>query len=542
MIPGYFVNLAKMPLTPNGKLDRKALPEPVKKAGEGFIGPRDSLEENLTEIWSGILGIDKDFISMDASFFELGGHSLKANVLISKIYKELNAIIPLTAIFLKPRLMDIAEHIRDSEKYKEFRDAIPLAEIYPMPRVIELAGQLKDTARQEFAFIEPVEKKEYYALSSAQARLYVMQHMDPASTAYNLPVILKLEGEVHEEKLENSFRGLIKRHESLRTSFETIDDEPVQRVHDNVEFEIEYKDLFMGEQGQTRPFGGEGQLSFIRPFDLSKAPLMRVGLVRIEENKYELVVDMHHIITDGVSMGVLVKEFISLYKGESLLLLRLQYKDYSEWQKREIVEQKGESILRQEAYWLKEFEIETPVLDLPIDYPKPKVQGFEGRGERFIVDDKDAQALRVFAREKGATLYMLLLSIYNIFLARITHQEMIVVGTPTAGRVHSDLEGIIGMFVNTLALKNEPAGEKTIGEFLIEVREKTLQAFANQEYQYEDLVKRTAASRDMGRNPLFDTMFVYQDLDISKVEIPGLKATPHEYERDTSKFDLTLEC
>ncbi|MDQ1355503.1 MAG: hypothetical protein QG657_5813, partial [Acidobacteriota bacterium] len=376
MIPSYFVRLEKIPLTSNGKVDRKALPKSPLNVGEKYTAPREAVETKLAAIWSEVLSRDllhlyqlQTSIGIDDNFFQLGGHSLKATILIAKIHKAFNVKIPLTEIFKRPTIRAFSDYI-------------------------------KAAAGEKYTRIEPLEKKEYYPLSSAQKRLYFLQAMEETGTEYNMPQLLNLEGKIDRERLEDTFVKLLQRHESLRTSFATVGDEPVQRIHENVEFEIEYKNCnlstdytdYTDEKDNTIHHSSfmntphHSIRSFIRPFDLSKAPLMRVGLLKEDDEKNLLMVDMHHSITDGVSLGILVKEFLSLYRGELLPPLRLQYKDFAGWQNREVVEQKGESILRQEAYWIKEFESGAPVLDLPIDYPKPKVKGFEGRGERFIVD------------------------------------------------------------------------------------------------------------------------------------------------------------
>ncbi|MCP5055054.1 MAG: amino acid adenylation domain-containing protein, partial [bacterium] len=276
---------------------------------------------------------------------------------------------------------------------------------------------------------------------------------------------------------------------------------------------------------------------FIRPFDLARAPLIRSGLIRMPDGNHTWMIDMHHIISDGTSMGVLVNEFISFYEGRDVPQPRLQYKDYSQWENRE-----DRGIREQEAFWLKEFEAEVPVLNLPLDYSRPKVQRFEGAALNFEAGATTIHALRELALERGTTLYNVLLAVYTIFLSIISNQETIVVGTPTAGRRHADLEQIIGMFVDTLALKNEPRGEKTFHSFLAEVKRKTLDTFANQDYHYEDLVEKVMVSRDAGRNPLFDTMLVLQNMEVTTIRIPGLKLEPVPFNRNISKFDLTLLC
>jgi amino acid adenylation domain-containing protein len=534
MIPSSFIRLQSMPLTPSGKIDRKALPGPEIKVGDDYTAPGSEIEKRLTEIWSEILGIEKNLIGINSNFFKLGGHSLKAARLIARIDRELNV-------------------------------KMPLAQIFRTLTIKRLAKFIEDAAKEKFSPIKTAEEKEYYPLSSAQKRLFVLQQMEPGNTGYNMPVTLILEGVLDRTKLEDTFLRLIRRHESLRTSFELIEEEPVQRVHDDVEFEIEYYSAKRTAQSAERKEESYAPCAmrctstiknFIRSFDLAQAPLLRVGLIKSPHTptalrghpskegkggKYLLMIDIHHIVSDGTSMGGLVNEFMVLYKGNELSGLRLQYKDYAEWEKSE---QEREAARQQQAFWLQEFGIQEdiPVLELPFDYMRPKVQGFEGSTLNFEIDGKNTRALRALALEEGATLFMVLLSLYNIFLSKLSGQEVIVVGTPTEGRPHADLGQVIGMFVNTLPLKNYPVGAKNFKEFLKEVKEKTLEAFENQDYQYEALVNTLVVNRDTSRNPLFDTMFILQNLEIPEMEIPGLTLKPWEYERTTSKFDLTFEC
>jgi amino acid adenylation domain-containing protein len=521
MIPPFFVELERIPLTPNGKLNRKLLPEPeIGVLTANFEAPRNPMEKRLAEEWKEILEVDR--IGIDGHFFQLGGHSLKAIILISRLNK--------------------AFHVN-----------VPLMEIFRTPTIRGLSAYIKSKKEGLFTSIEPVEEKDYHALSSAQKRLYILHQMDEDSTSYNMPYALRLEGEVNKNELEVIFLGLIARHESLRTSFRMLDGVPVQRIHDNIEFEIEYYqvEVKVEEEEGTRglpPLSGEtaargSQIetapisSFIRPFDLSRPPLLRVGLVRQEEQEYLLMVDMHHIISDGISRRLLAKEFMALTAGKNLPPLRLQYKDFSEWQNQEA---QREAQIKQKAYWKKQLQGEIPVLDLPCDYSRPTMQRFEGSAVPFAIDQEEVKALRSLALAEGMTLYMILLAIYYILLTKLSNQEDILVGTPTAGRHHADLQQIIGMFVNTLVLRNYPSGDKTYIELLREVKERSLQAFENQDYPYEELVEKVAITRDTSRNPLFDTMFVVQNMEIPKLEIPGLKLTLHEHPFDNSKFDITL--
>ncbi|HLP62056.1 MAG TPA: amino acid adenylation domain-containing protein, partial [Candidatus Deferrimicrobium sp.] len=277
--------------------------------------------------------------------------------------------------------------------------------------------------------------------------------------------------------------------------------------------------------------------SFIRPFALSHAPLLRMGLLKLAQEKYMLLVDMHHIISDGMSTQVLVQDFSALYEGKNLPGINGHYKDYAEWQNREKVNKK---IRAQGDYWEKVYEGEIPVLDLPADYPRPVVKSFAGDSITFKIDHETFNALKVLALEMGATPYIVLLALYNVLLAKLSGQEEIIIGSPVAGRSHADLEKIIGMFVNTLAFRNYPSGEKRFIDFLEEVKEITLKGFENQEYPYEDLIEKIIVNRDVSRNPLFDTMFVLQNTGSQKIELPGLKLAPFAYENKTAKFDLVL--
>jgi amino acid adenylation domain-containing protein len=501
MVPAYFVTIDAVPFTSSGKINRAALPAPELLSGEDFVAPKSGTEKALAGIWSAVLGIEEETIGIDADFFKLGGQSLKATVIASRIHKAFDVEAPLTEIFVSSSIRELA-------------------------RYIDQAG------REAHVEIAAVESRQYYPLSSAQSRLYLLHlHMadEPGgAVAYNLPAMYRLEGAVDKERLEEVFKQLIRRHESFRTSFHMMGDTPAQVIHDDVSFNIHYP----GDSSD-----------FIRPFDLSRAPLLRVGLfsvssassaVKKEEETSVLMIDMHHIISDGTSAGVLLNEFMMLYGGGQLSHMPIRYIDYVLWQ------QERGSAGRGEAYWLEQFEGELPVLDLPYDYIRPAVQNFEGRIIPFRVDAASARSLNTIAQAEGATLFMVLLAIYNIFLSKAGGRETIVVGTPVAGRRHTGLESIIGMFVNTLALRNQPSGTRTFREFLASVKENTLNAFANQDYQYEELVEKLNVNRDTGRNPLFDTMFTLRNVAIPELRIPGLAIKPYDYESRISKFDLSL--
>ncbi|HLP59347.1 MAG TPA: condensation domain-containing protein, partial [Candidatus Deferrimicrobium sp.] len=490
MIPSYFVDLDNIPLTVSGKIDRNALPEPGIKVEGGYIAPRNDIEKTLAMTCAEVLAIAEDKIGIDADFFVLGGHSLKAAVMAAKVHKQLNIRIPLTVVFKNPTIRSLAQYITGA-------------------------------AVENYRAIDPVEKKEYYDLSSAQMRLYFLQQMEPNSLVYNVPSVIPLEEDVQKDILENAFRMLIKRHESLRTSFHMINNVPVQRVQDEVEFQIRYYDF------ESKITG------YIRAFDLSKAPLLYVCL----SGKKHLLVDLHHIITDGRSQQVLAQDFAALYKGEVLSPLRIQYKDFAHWQKSDKIKEK---IRQQEKFWLAELAGDLPVLEIPTDYPRPAIQSFAGDHLGFSFEN--IQALVEYARNRGVTLYMILLAVVNILLARLSGLEDIIIGTPVTGRTHPDLEKIIGMFVNTLALRNFPNGEKSFSHFLEELKEKSLQAFENQDYPFEELVQKIVVARDTGRNPLFDVMFALQNLDDPGTRENTGKSGEFGPALQTTKFDLSINA
>jgi tyrocidine synthetase-3 len=520
MIPSYFMHIDKIPITPNGKVDRRELPEPEFKSGSEYTAPRNIVEKKFVEIWSDILGIEKELIGIDRHFFEMGGHSLNATIMVSRIHKEFNIKMSLVDMFRNPTIRELSGHI----------------------------GQLSE---DKFSSIQSVEKKDYYLLSSAQKRLYILQQMETQSIAYNLHQMFSLEGECNKERAREAFIKLIGRHETLRTSFEIVKSEPVQRIYDKVELAIEYYNL----ENQAPPIMDKTQVTlgqelekqvitdFVRPFDLSKSPLMRVGLIRLMEDRHLLLVDMHHIISDGISNEILENDFIALYPGEELPSLRLQYKDYAEWQDQRH-RTGNQAVKGQEDYWLKQFPGEIPVLNLPTDYQRPPVQSFEGNNITFEIDKTETNAIKQLVSDEETTLYVVLLAIFYVLLSKISCQEDIIVGTDIAGRRHLDLESIIGMFVNTLALRNYPAGKKTFTQFLREAKERTLEAFENQDYQFEDLVDKVAVKRDTSRNPLFDVMFAFNDFTGRSAapgrRSPDLAFSHYKSETSTSIFDLIL--
>ncbi|WP_368236998.1 amino acid adenylation domain-containing protein [Bacillus velezensis] len=492
MMPAQFIEMSEWPVTPSGKLDRRALPAPGGAADrQAYTAPRNVTEMKLCALWEEVL--KNGPVGIRDHFFERGGHSLKATALVSRIAKE-------------------------------FGVQVPLQDIFARPTVEELASVIQDLEESPYEAIQPAQTQDTYPVSSAQKRMYVLQQLEDGGVGYNMPAVLELTGPLDRGRLEETFRRLVERHESLRTSFETgPDGEPVQRIHDSVPFQLDE---------------AESADAFVRPFCLEEAPLFRAALLKESDERHLLLTDMHHIISDGVSVNTLIKEFGELYAGRSLAPMRLQYKDYAVWQ-RSFQEEEGYQ--KQEAYWLKRLEGELPVLELPADKPRPAVRSFAGGSVSCTLDAETASGLHRIARDHGSTLYMVLLAAYNALLARLSGQEDIIVGSPIAGRPHKDLEPILGMFVNTLAIRTEPKGDKRFTDYLAEVRQAALEAYEHQDYPFEELVERIGVQRDTSRNPLFDVMFVLQNMEreslvLNKLHLAQAADTSHK----TAKFDATL--
>ncbi|AGN70717.1 hypothetical protein B2K_39560 [Paenibacillus mucilaginosus K02] len=502
MIPSYFVQLAELPLTTSGKVDRRRLPRPdaASSAGaeKGFIAPRNAVEAQLARLWQEVLGVER--VSIREDFFELGGHSLRAMTLISRIHQAMGAELPLRQLFLTPTVEGLAA-------------------------AVEAAGA------GTYEGLQPAPKQAYYPLTSAQKRLYVLQQLEGAELSYNMPAALKLTGRLDRTRLERALRAMIARHDVLRTSFAVVDGEPVQLVQEAVEFAVGYEEA---EEHQAE----ERIRAFLQPFDLAEAPLLRAAVIRLAAEEHLLLLDLHHIVSDGASMSLFVEEFTQLYAGRTPDPLRLQYKDYAVWQSEF---RRSGGYLKQRDYWLHQMEGSLPVLELPTDHPRPAVRRFAGDRVSFPLDGVLSEGLRQLARNSGATIHMVLLSAFSAFLARLTRQEEVIIGTPVAGRTHADLSGMIGMFVNTLALRTSPGGAKCFAGLLEEVKQTSLDALEHGDYPLEELIDEVVRERELSRNPLFDAVFVMQNTEAPRLELSGLSVEAYPASGSTAKFDLTLQ-
>ena len=502
MIPSYFVLLESMPFTPNGKINKNALPEPVVGSGKEYEAPRDKMEEILVEIWSDVLSIEKEKIGILDSFFDMGGHSINAIALMSKIYKNFNIKIPIGEIFKAPNIKGISLY-------------------------------LKKASTGKYSDIEKVEKKEYYPMSSQQKGLYFIQKFDPENISYNMSMVLSLREDIRRDKLEDVLKALIHRHEGLRTSFEIINDQPIQRIYNDVPFKIDYAEM-------TEEEAGVEIRSFKKPFDLNIAPLMRAKLIKLSTGKHFLLFGLHHIIIDAFSSNILMSDFMKLFskEDEQLPPLKLQYSDYSEWHHR--LSQSGE-LDKQEAYWLSRFSGELPLLKMVTDFPRPAEKILDGNRVSIKLDEGQTNMLRRYMRKSETTLYIFVLSVYTVLLSKYSRQDDIVVGSPISGRNHPDLYNILGLFANMLPMRNFPTENICYRDFLGNVKTNAIDAFENQDYQFTELVSKLNVSKDISRHPLFDVVLALNNTGSENIENKGFTFESYNYEFSGLKFDLLLD-
>ncbi|MEE1281872.1 MAG: amino acid adenylation domain-containing protein, partial [Acutalibacteraceae bacterium] len=490
MIPSYMMQIEVIPITKNGKLDKRALPDIESKTTREYIAPRTESEKVICEIFREILGAEK--VGINDGFFELGGHSLRATRLVNSIEVKLGAKVALKDVFLNTTPEQLAKIVDDSTD-------------------------------EEYVSIPKAEEKEYYPMSSAQRRTYLIQQMEPEAVTYNMSQSIKLKGEVYPEKLRSALQEMTDRHEILRTVFLTVDGECVQKILPKVEADFEY--VLESTQSDEEMYN-----KFVRPFDLSKAQNVRIKLVN--RNEYHLLlIDMHHIVSDGMSENTFTEELIALYNGEKLEPLTHQFKDYSEWMR-------TRDLSSQKEYWVNEFSDEIPVLDMPLDYTRPQMQSYNGASVNKVIDEEVSKSLNELSQKTGATPYMIFLSALMIMLGKYSRQEDIVVGSPISGRTHKDTEKMLGMFVNTLAMRGRPEGDKKYSDFLEEIKISCLKAYENQEYPFEELVENVDVNRDMSRSPLFDVMLVMQNNEETNGELSNIEMSDASSNSNIAKFDL----
>jgi len=517
MVPAFFVTLDELPLTANGKVDRRSLPEPLDPSRflelEAPAAPRTPTEEMLEGIWSEILGRER--IGVGESFFDLGGHSLSAIQAASRIRKAFDVELPLRTLFEEPTVAALARRI-DALQTQDEPQAPPLV---------------------------PVSRTGPLPLSFAQQRLWFLDQLDPGSAAYNVPSAVRLAGNLNVGALEAALSEIVSRHEALRTVFERgADGMPMQVVRPAEPVGLPVIDL--SRLGEESPEARRLALAeACRPFDLLRGPLLRVVLVKRGDREHDLLINMHHIVSDGWSLGVLVRELTALYAAFSagqpspLPPLPVQYADFAVWQRLWLT---GPVLEAELDHWRERLAGAPPALELPADRPRPAVQTFRGATLEFHLPDRLRVELIRFARQKRATLFMVLLAAFQTLLARLAGQEDVSVGSPIAGRTHTQTEGLIGFFANTLVLRTRLQGEPGLAGLLARVRETTIAAYAHQQVPFESLVERLHPERDLARTPLFQVMLALQSAPPGVLEAPGLRLEPLPVDSGTAKFELTL--
>ena len=516
MVPAAIVELPTFPLTPSGKVDRKALPLPGVAAKEtGFVPPRTDTERRLAELWSRTLGVER--VGVTDSFFELGGHSLLATRLVSQVRRAFEVELPLRAVFEAPTLEALARRVEES------------------PRLVSGAGAPPPLVARPGA--EPV-------LGFAQQRLWFLDRLQPGSTAYNIPYAMRLTGALDVAALERGLEAIVQRHEVLRTTFGEQDGQPVARVAARGQVSLGRVDLSgLPVESREVEVRRRAEEEARKPFVLSEGPLLRTALLRLGEAEHVLLVTMHHIVTDGWSTGIFVKELAALYgaftsgRPSPLAELPLQYADYARWQREWLTDGVLEAQL---GYWRQRLAGSPPVLNLPLDRPRPEVPEFRAGVHRLSLSQERVAPLVELARREGCSLFMVLLAGFQAVLGRWSGQDDIAVGTPVAGRTRAEVEGLIGFFVNTLVMRTEVGGAPTFRELLGRVREVALGAYAHQEVPFEKLVEELRPTRDLRYSPLFQVMLVLQNTPRARLELPGLTLNGLDVLHGSSKFDLNL--
>ena len=518
MIPSAFALLEAFPLLPNGKVDRQALPTPEEinsDRSETFVAPRTPVEEIIAGIWTEVLVVKQ--VGIHDNFFELGGHSILATQIVSRIRETLQVELMLRSLFESPTVAGLAAQI----------EAI-----------------LKDKQNLFIPPLLPRERNQEIPLSFAQQRLWFLSQLEPNSPAYNVNGAIKIQGAINIEALHYSINEIVKRHEVLRTQLIVVDGKAVQAIAPELVLPLPIINLH--ELTETEQANATQRLIFEetqRPFDLAIEPLLRVKLLSLSEQEHILLFTMHHIISDGWSKGVLIRELAAVYtdfvdnKPSTLPELPIQYADFALWQREWL---QGEQLQTHLDYWKQQLGGDLPILSLPTDRPRPAVQTFAGKTLSFVLPNSLTEELKSLSKQEGVTLFMTLLAGFKTLLYRYTGQADILVGSPIANRNRAEIENLIGFFVNTLVLRTDLSGNPSFRELLGRVREATLGAYAHQDLPFEKLVEELQPERNLSRTPLFQVMFAFQNAPTATLELPGLNIQTLEAESETAKFDLTL--
>ncbi|WP_438289008.1 non-ribosomal peptide synthase/polyketide synthase [Burkholderia pseudomallei] len=514
MVPAAYVRLAAWPLTPNGKLDRAALPAPDDEAyaRAEYEAPRGEHECKLAAIWRAVLQVER--IGRHDDFFELGGHSLLAVRAVTAMRDAFGSDTSLRDLFARPVLKDLAEHA-------------------------STAARARDAAIPKAARGEPA------PMSFAQQRLWFLARMGGLGDAYHMPIAVRLRGALDVDALQRALSRIVSRHDALRTTFALEGEQPVQRVHadDGAGLRLRIDDLRgCADAGARRARILAGQAS--EPFDLARGPLVRGALVREADDVHTLCVTIHHIVSDGWSIDVFCRELSELYRAfaggqpDPLPPLPVQYADYAAWQQRGIG---GATLHAQAEYWRDALAGAPTLLELPTDRPRPPQPDYAGATVGLALDAPLTAGLRALARRHGATLFMTVFAAWSVLLSRLSRQTDVVIGTPSANRGHAQIEGLIGFFVNTIALRVDLDGAPTVAELLARVKARTLAAQQHQDIPFEHVVERVQPARSLSHSPVFQAMFAWQHASRGEMRLEGLRAEPlDDAARTIAKFDLTL--
>ena len=518
MVPAAWVMLERFPHLPNGKVKRETLPAPEQfspDATASYVAPRTPLEEMLAALWSAVLGRER--VGIHDNFFEIGGHSLLATRVVARLREALRHEVSLRSLFEAPTVAGLARRLEGSLRGAEQRSVPPLTSA-PRPTPLPL--------------------------SFAQQRLWFLDQLEPGIPAYNMPFARRLRGTLRVNVLERALNEIVRRHEILRTTFALAADSPVQLISPFLPPAFLVMDLSALPPLQREPLAARlASQQALLPFDLARGPLLRVMLLRLEAEEYVLLLSMHHILADGWSLELFQRELTLLYqafaagRASPLPKLPVQYADYALWQRRWLHGQVHEALT---AYWRQQLGSVPPGLELPTDRPRPPVQTWRGAHYRFSLSQQLSRALLTLSRHEGATLFMALLSAWQVLLFRYSGQDDLLIGTPIANRVHPELETLIGCFVNTLILRGDLAGDPSFLHLLKRTRERTLDAYVHQDLPFEQVVEALHPQRDLSHTPLFQVMFVLQNVPSQASELPGLRLLPFEVEQTTARFDLTL--
>ncbi|HEY6324424.1 MAG TPA: amino acid adenylation domain-containing protein, partial [Thermoanaerobaculia bacterium] len=572
LVPSAFVALPALPLTANGKIDRAALPAPewTSLAGAAqYLAPRNADEEVLLALWSELLDAGAvERAGAAADFFALGGHSLLATQLLSRVRDAFAVDLPVRSVFECPTVAAFAARLAE---HRRAAGGSPGLGVPPLPALPAITPMPEE------------DRVAKLALSFAQERLWLLDQLQPGNAAYNIPIAVRLRGPLDPQRFARCLDAVAARHESLRTTFHAVDGQPFQRVAPALAMRLPVVDLRRGggsAEGARRAEGLSGfeataerearrlaEAEAAKPFDLERGPLLRARLVLLPGDRQLLLLNMHHIISDGWSVRLLLYELTRLYgasgagtapaaasaaaaaepgtpaaapaspSAPDLPALPVQYADYARWQRREL---EGEVFARQLDYWRRELAGELPVLDLPTDYSRPAVQTFRGGAQRVPVPAALAADLRALSRREGASLFMTLLAGFALLLRRFGGQEEVLMGIPIAGRHHREIEPLIGFFLNSLVLRTDLSGQPSFRQLLRRVRRAALDAYAHQDLPFERLLQELQPERDLSRTPLFQVYFNFQSATELDLGMPGIEVEEVLDVEEPSKFDLTL--